>query len=257
MSRYSYTTDQHTIVVGYDPPLSTLFAQVWEKDRVGDTPLVWLGADEKLVTTLSALVEPLASYGGVPLVLQATLLRELDDDRPLSFAALCKAAVAICSQSPVSRLPAGQLPVAASYYIVLDEGGWHLFGWGFANAMEAEAAYSRSVYAGQSTQRVSRTEAVASYLSDPQIYLRVDEHGFTNGLPIFAGVRLANRGAGAFLSGPVVCAGEYGGLTAEQVVQVVEREVFAVESELRQSITELWYRGWKTLRTRPSEEQAG
>jgi len=47
MTRYQYDKEQYTIIVGYDAPLYTFFAQVWPKggEVPGTHPLSWSGAD--------------------------------------------------------------------------------------------------------------------------------------------------------------------------------------------------------------------
>ena len=45
MSRYQYETATHAVVVGYDGPLATLFAQAWLRGReAGAEPELWVGA---------------------------------------------------------------------------------------------------------------------------------------------------------------------------------------------------------------------
>jgi hypothetical protein len=77
MSRYKFTTSEHTIVVGWDDSLHTYFAQVWKGDpeseqnvldeEVGEPePLFWSGTRPDEVRSLDALTASLTSYGQIP-----------------------------------------------------------------------------------------------------------------------------------------------------------------------------------------------
>jgi len=69
MSRYEFTGNQPNlrIVVGWDRPLQTYFAQVWDGGELepGDL-LLWAGAGPEPVPTVEDLAALLAPYGSIP-----------------------------------------------------------------------------------------------------------------------------------------------------------------------------------------------
>ncbi|MFO0849921.1 MAG: hypothetical protein U0871_15405 [Gemmataceae bacterium] len=69
MSRYTFTGNRpcFRIVVGWDRPLETYFAQVWDGGELetGDL-LLWAGAGVEPVPTVAALAELLAPFGTLP-----------------------------------------------------------------------------------------------------------------------------------------------------------------------------------------------
>ena len=69
MSRYTFEGSRTglTIVVGWDNPLRTFFAQVWE----GSGPpagnlLLWVGIRPDVVHTVEALAERVSTFGDIP-----------------------------------------------------------------------------------------------------------------------------------------------------------------------------------------------
>jgi len=79
MSRYTFTGNkpQLKIVVGWDRPLQTYFAQVWDGGKLerGDL-LLWAGAGPPPVPTVDALAELLGPFGGIPADVVAQLRNE-------------------------------------------------------------------------------------------------------------------------------------------------------------------------------------
>jgi len=70
MSRYEIPASQpyHRVVVGYDPPLGTFFAQVIDT-TVPDTdarPVLWVGTEVGEVPTVCALAVALQDYAAIP-----------------------------------------------------------------------------------------------------------------------------------------------------------------------------------------------
>ena len=69
MSRYSFRgkDPRHRITVGWDNPLATYFAQVWDERSIeADEPEFWVGCELDEVETVERLAELLAAYGEVP-----------------------------------------------------------------------------------------------------------------------------------------------------------------------------------------------
>lgn len=69
MSRYTFRGNRPTlrIIVGWDRPLCTLFAQVWdEADPDSEHPTHWVGCKFEEVTTAEELESQLAAYGQIP-----------------------------------------------------------------------------------------------------------------------------------------------------------------------------------------------
>ena len=77
MSRYEVPTrnEQYEVVVGWDPPLDTFFAHVFDHTHghEDDDPVFEIGQRRGAVPTVSALGEALASYATLPLALQEQL----------------------------------------------------------------------------------------------------------------------------------------------------------------------------------------
>ena len=88
MSRYTFTTAEHTVVVGWDRPLHTYFAQVWKgepeseenivkgQESLGPVPLLWTGTRLKQVPTVQDLADSLKPYGEIPSSIQESLERD-------------------------------------------------------------------------------------------------------------------------------------------------------------------------------------
>jgi hypothetical protein len=82
MSRYTFegSRPELSIVVGWDNPLKTYFAQVWDGGGPGQGELrLWVGAGRDKVPTAEMLAELVAPYGEVP----TDVLAQLDEDHEL------------------------------------------------------------------------------------------------------------------------------------------------------------------------------
>ena len=92
MSRYEFLTSEHEIVVGWDNPLQTYFAQVWKLepgqverpapnfyDGSYDEPVLWVGTAEGEVPTVEALCECLKPYApALPKSIHDSLQQDLE-----------------------------------------------------------------------------------------------------------------------------------------------------------------------------------
>ena len=79
MSRYTFegNTTGLTVVVGWDNPLRTFFAQVWEgSGPPAGTLLLWVGIGPDVVLTVEALAERVAPFGDIP----EAIVERLEDD---------------------------------------------------------------------------------------------------------------------------------------------------------------------------------
>lgn len=103
MSHYTLQGKEprYRLVVGWDPTLSSFFAQaedlafesegqvIDEEAVIGDSPeeglLVWVGADQP-VSDLGQIVAALAPYGTVPQEVLAQLRRDQEENKPLTKA---------------------------------------------------------------------------------------------------------------------------------------------------------------------------
>jgi hypothetical protein len=82
MSRYTLEGNRKglSIVVGWDNPLKTYFAQVWDGGGPGQGELrLWIGAGRDRVPTAEALADLVAPYGELP----ADVLAQLEEDSEL------------------------------------------------------------------------------------------------------------------------------------------------------------------------------
>jgi hypothetical protein len=82
MSRYTFEGNRQglSIVVGWDNPLKTYFAQVWDGGGPGEGELrLWVGAGRDRVPTVEALAELVAPYGDLP----AGVFARLEEDYQL------------------------------------------------------------------------------------------------------------------------------------------------------------------------------
>ena len=70
MSRYTIAAlhPQHTCVVGYDPPLGTFFAQVWDQTipAAEEQMVLWVGTALEEIPTVHALATALSVYALIP-----------------------------------------------------------------------------------------------------------------------------------------------------------------------------------------------
>src|SRR3954453_4869943 len=79
MSRYTIEGNRPelSIVVGWDNPLKSYFAQVWDGGGLGEGDLkLWVGAGPERVPTPDDLAELVAPYGEIP----ANVLEQLEED---------------------------------------------------------------------------------------------------------------------------------------------------------------------------------
>jgi hypothetical protein len=78
MSRYEIPglSCAHTVIVGWDPPLGTLFAQVQE---LGKT-LFWVGTRLEEITRVRDLAEVLKQYAVVPVQIRGRLIADQDTE---------------------------------------------------------------------------------------------------------------------------------------------------------------------------------
>lgn len=95
MSRHDVPTrdERYAVVVGWDPPLQTFFAQVLERSREhdDDTMVAWVGTARGEIPTVEGLAEQLSPYASLPADLQDTLQAESAEprvERPMEIAAL-------------------------------------------------------------------------------------------------------------------------------------------------------------------------
>jgi hypothetical protein len=80
MSRYTFRGEdpRHTIVVGWDNPLLTYFAQVWDERSSEDyEPELWVGCKIGEIETVDELAEVVAAYGELPAEIVASLEQDL------------------------------------------------------------------------------------------------------------------------------------------------------------------------------------
>jgi hypothetical protein len=83
MSRYEFTGNKTNlrIVVGWDRPLQTFFAQVWDGGELEEgNLLLWVGAGPPPVETLKELAELLAPFGVIPDQVAAKLQEDFREE---------------------------------------------------------------------------------------------------------------------------------------------------------------------------------
>jgi hypothetical protein len=80
MSRYSIPAQQPglSVIVGWDNPLQTLFAQVFDPSIEDDEAacLLWIGTAPEAIPTVAALQAQLAGWATIPPDIVARLLRD-------------------------------------------------------------------------------------------------------------------------------------------------------------------------------------
>lgn len=83
-SRYHFPglKPNHLISVGWDAPLTTFFAQVFDSSSNDDEPILWLGLEPMQIPTLEMLVKELAEVATIPPDILQHL--EQDHDQPWS-----------------------------------------------------------------------------------------------------------------------------------------------------------------------------
>ena len=275
MSRYEIPgrESRYRLTVGWDntvpllaPVPGTLFLQVADVEglvgpqedaaevEVGDTPeeglVVWIGQGvDDVISDVSTIVAAAAPYGDIPLPTQLDLLRDMDRDWPRPWQTVGTAVAAIVRQSPLARLASAPQPGHSSY-LLLDERGWQVGEWQdlLGRGDDYERTFAGMVFKSEAERKeYGYLDPLASYVSDPSIIFRVHPSGLSLGLPVFAALE-----RGVMLAGPVVIAGEDGGLSDRQV-QLIASEVLCVEESLRAGVSALWRHVWSTIGARAEE----
>lgn len=82
MSRYQIETQPFTVIVGWDNPLQTLFAQVWDpklKDDDDDDGgcIFWVGTHPGSIRTVSDLAQVISGYA----ILPRDIMSQLEQDQ--------------------------------------------------------------------------------------------------------------------------------------------------------------------------------
>jgi hypothetical protein len=80
MSRYSLSAQQPglTVIVGWDNPLTTFFAQVFDPsiEEDADACLLWIGTAPGAIPTVAALQAQLVGWATIPPAIVARLVRD-------------------------------------------------------------------------------------------------------------------------------------------------------------------------------------
>jgi hypothetical protein len=79
MSRHTITTDKVEAVLGWDPPLCTFFAQVWDLTVDEDDPtaeLLWIGCNPGEIRGPQTVCDAVAEWVTVPADLVGKLYAE-------------------------------------------------------------------------------------------------------------------------------------------------------------------------------------
>ena len=88
MSRYSVPAQQPglTVIVGWDNPLCTLFAQVFDPSVEDDEAacLLWIGTAPGAIPTVAALQAQLAGWAAIPHAILDYLIRDQHAATPLT-----------------------------------------------------------------------------------------------------------------------------------------------------------------------------
>ena len=76
-SRFPAHNPRLTVVVGWDNPLTTFFAQVFDPsiDEEEEADVLWIGAAPQALPTVAALQAQLAGWATIPAALVAQLTR--------------------------------------------------------------------------------------------------------------------------------------------------------------------------------------
>lgn len=93
MARYQFTTKELTVIVGWDNPLQTFFAQVWKGEPesaainhpfpgIGPHPLLWLGTTRDDVPTVKDLAAGLKPHAEIPPDIVGRLREDFANRRP-------------------------------------------------------------------------------------------------------------------------------------------------------------------------------
>ncbi len=88
MSRYTIAPHEahHQVIVGWDPPMQTLFGQVWDTTRAQDDAacVLWVGLEVQALTTVAALQDVLQAYATLPAAVVAQLQHDQATTPPRS-----------------------------------------------------------------------------------------------------------------------------------------------------------------------------
>ena len=88
MSRHevkSFNTEQFTVIVGWDNPLQTYFAQVWDsrlQDEDDKGGVFWVGTHPGSVRSVSDLAQVISGYAALPEDTKAQLERDRSESEP-------------------------------------------------------------------------------------------------------------------------------------------------------------------------------
>ena len=89
MSRYSIPAQQPglTVIVGWDNPLCTLFAQVFDPSIAEDADacLLWIGTAPGAIPTVAALQAQLAGWATIPPAIVDRLIRDQQAATPTTL----------------------------------------------------------------------------------------------------------------------------------------------------------------------------
>jgi hypothetical protein len=83
-SQHRFATSKYTVIVGWDNPLQTFFAQVWptdDEEMWGDEPELWVGCDLGQVSTVEFLEDLLRPFAELPPGVKQSLLADYSDRR--------------------------------------------------------------------------------------------------------------------------------------------------------------------------------
>jgi hypothetical protein len=81
MSRHTITADNLEAVLGWDPPLNTFFAQVWDRACDEDDPaaeLLWIGCTPGEIRDPQRVCDAVTAWVKVPAGLVAALAKDAD-----------------------------------------------------------------------------------------------------------------------------------------------------------------------------------
>ena len=88
MSRYVIAPHEahHQVIVGWDPPMQTLFGQVFATTVEEDDAacVLWVGLEVQALTTVSALQDALQAYATLPAAVVAQLQHDQATTQPRS-----------------------------------------------------------------------------------------------------------------------------------------------------------------------------
>jgi hypothetical protein len=242
MSRYEMQGSSgqaaYKLVVGQDPMLGTLYAQVFKKGR--PRPVLWLGAAE-IITDIEELRTALAPYGGIALPVCADLLRDQAIDQGTPLPAALGALVAL-SRSKSGEEARQELDLTLTYYLLIDQSGCHVRDWATLPADHAarDQALRRMVY-GEQAPLPEHLEMVTGYFTSSSLLLLVNEYGVSKRLPLF--IALPRRGQvypGPV--GPLIITYLDTGMSAAQVRRVLSEELYVLDPAVQGPATELYYR---------------